>query len=342
MSLPNMSGLALADLNDDALRLILDAIGKGDMETVCHSVKKWCDLNPRHRKMCEESGDAMWIELARRIFGTDAVRGESLAEDPQGNFYALCKREIRRRAATRWIITYVPERVPVAGLLEDEVFIISLGEILEHIDNNDVGHTAPRVRLVKMMQHLFRKMPEGFTSTDLLKLYSTKDLYAMVESAVDPEIDEALKLLNLLANDIKVEGGYKDSREGYFPEKVYVLKRLLQKAIHNEDIERAETILSMWDGLLIDIELEDDELEERHYRLNDVARYARALLQEDVGDLLVGYIARPLSTTIGTYSASLMLRISKVINTSLTLAMHDASPSREGFDPRMQLVYGRD
>lgn len=337
-----MSGLALADLNDDTLRLILDAIGNGDTETVCHSVKKWCDLNPRHRKMCEESGDAMWIELATRIFGTAAVRGESLAEDPQRNFYALCKRAIRRKAAERWIITYVPERVPVADLLQNETFTDALGEILEHIDNNDMGNTVPRVRLVEMMQHLFWETPRGFTSTDLLKLYGMKDLYAMVEGAVASEIDQALKLLNLLANDFVVEGLYEDSREGYFPEKVYVLTQLLQNAIHNKDIERAETILSIWNGLLIDNDIWNDELEERDDRLNDMARYARALLREDVGDLLVDYIARPLSTTIGTYSASLMLRISKVINTSLTLAMHDASPSREGFQERMQLVYGRD
>lgn len=337
-----MSGLALADLNDDALRLILDAIGNGDMETACHSVKKWCDLHPRHRKMCQETGDATWIELTRRIFGADAVMGESLAEDPQRNFYALCKRAIRHKAAERWIITHVPERVPVTDLLNNETFKDALGEILEHIDNNDMGNTVPRVRLVEMMQHLFWKMPKGFTSHDLLKLYSTKDLYAMIEGAVASEIDEALKLLNLLANDIEVEDGHEDSREGYLPQKVYVLTQLLQNAIHNEDIARAETILGIWDGLLIDNDIWNDELEERHYRLNDMARYARQLLREDVGDLLVGYIARPLSTTIGTYSASLMLRISKVINTSLTLAMHDASSSREGFQERMELVYGRD
>lgn len=338
-----MSSLALADLNDDALRLILDAIGNGDMETACHSVKKWCDLHPRHRKMCQETGDVTWIELTRRIFGADAVMGESLAEDPQRNFYALCKRAIRRKAAKQWIITHVPERVPVTDLLNNETFIDALGEILEYIDNNDVGNTVSRVRLVKMMQHLFWKMPRGFTSHDLLKLYSMKDLYAMVEGAVASEIDEALKLLYMLANDIEVEGGDEDSREGYFPEKVYVLKQLLQKAIHNEDIERAENILSMWDGLLIDNEeIEEDEWEKRDYRLNDMARYARALLKEDVGDLLVDYIARPMSGRIGTYSASLMLSISKVLNASLTLAMHDALPSRKGFDPRMELVYGRD
>lgn len=339
-----LAPLQLADMNDDALRLILDAIGNGDMETACRSAKKWCDLDTRHRRMCQEGGDALWNALTTRVFGNEKI-GVADAHDAQKNFYALCKRAIRVVEAKKWIITYVPERVPgghQAYVFRDEVFLGMLGEILEHIDNNDVGRTEPRVRLVEMMQHLFHRKIEGFTNADLLKLYSMESLYAMVEGAVHSEIDAALALLRLLANDNGWGGDDEDDREGYVPEKVPVLKRLLWEAIPNNYTDRAENILGIWNGLLIGSEFEDDESGDRHRRLNDMARYARAMIRYNVGILLVDNIKRPLNDMVRDLSAAVMLCMSDTLNASLTVAMHDASRSREGFDPRMELVYGRD
>ena len=243
--------------------------------------------------------------------------------------------------AKKWIITYVPERVPgghQAYVFRDEVFLGMLGEILEHIDNNDVGRTEPRVRLVEMMQHLFHGKIEGFTTADLLKLYSMDSLYAMVEGAVDAEIDAALALLRLLANDNDDE----DDREGFVPERVPVLKELLWGAIGNNYTDRAENILGIWNGLLSGSEFEDDDSGDRHHRLNDMARYARAMIRYSVGILLVDNIKRPLNDMVRDLSASIMFLMSNTLNASLTMAMHDTLASRFGFKPRMELVYGRD
>lgn len=344
MSLPNMSRLAplpLADMNDDALRLILDAIGKGDMETACRSAKKWCDLDTRHRRMCKEGGNALWNALTMRVFGKDKI-GVLDAEDAQKNFYELCRRAIRVVEAKKWIWSYVPERVPgghQAYVFKDEFFLGMLGEILEHIDNNDVGRSEPRLRLVEMMQNLFHRKIEGFTSHDLLKLYSMESLYAMVEGAVDAEIDAALALLKLLANDIHImdEDDHNDDREGYVPERVPVLKRLLWEAIQNNYTDRAEDILGIWNGLLTVSEFEEDD-----HRLGDMARYARAMIRNNVGILLTDTIKRPLNDTVGDLSATIVLLMSKVLSASLSVAMRDELTAREGIANRMGLVYGRD
>jgi len=344
MSLPNMSHLAplqLADMNDDALRLILDAIGKGDMETVCRSAKKWCDLDTRHRQMCKDGGDALWNALTERVFGKGKI-GVLDDQDAQKNFYELCRRAIRVVEAKKWIIMYVPERVPGGHegyVFQDNVFLVMLGEILEHIDNNDVGRSEPRVRLVELMQRLFHRKIEGFTNADLLKLYSMESLYAMVEGAVDAEIDAALALLKLLANDIDIvdEDDHNDDREGFVPERVPVLKELLWQARRNNYTDRAENILGIWYGLLT-----SDEFEEDDRRLGDMARYARAMIRNNVGILLVDTIKRPLNDTVGDLSGSIMLRMSKVLNASLSVAMHDEMSAREGIANRMGLVYGRD
>ena len=59
--------LEVSDLPDDVLRRITEALGNGNKEGACRAAKKWCDLNPRHRAMCRDGGDALWIEPAERV-----------------------------------------------------------------------------------------------------------------------------------------------------------------------------------------------------------------------------------------------------------------------------------
>ena len=83
--------LQMEDMNDDALRLILDMAGRGLVDDACRSAAKWCALNKRHRAMCQESGDALWNELTRRIFGSEAPVLDN-SGSAQKKFYALCVR----------------------------------------------------------------------------------------------------------------------------------------------------------------------------------------------------------------------------------------------------------
>ena len=83
--------LQMEDMNDDALRLILDMVSRGDVDDACRGAAKWCALNKRHRAMCQESGDALWTELTHRIFGSDPPVLDN-SGSAQKKFYALCAR----------------------------------------------------------------------------------------------------------------------------------------------------------------------------------------------------------------------------------------------------------
>lgn len=96
--------LEMEDLSDDALRLILDHLVRGNPKQACESAADWCALNTRHRAVCQNGGDGLWTTLTRRIFGTNT---QATTIDPSGNarrnFYALCARAAAYRQAERMI-----------------------------------------------------------------------------------------------------------------------------------------------------------------------------------------------------------------------------------------------
>lgn len=324
--------LEMADLNDDALRLITDAIGNGDADAACRAAKNWCALNRRHRAMCQEGGDELWDALTTRVFGANQIGVHR--EDSQANFFELCRIAVDREGARRWLRARHPGWTMTGGL-QDNAFLDRLGAILAVVDNNYVGQPMQNIALVEMLRDLFVHKPRGFPNTDLLALYSLDSLYALVRSNVDAEIDSALNLLSLLANDFEHDlfDNFYDSRQGYVAEAVPRLTQLLVQASDSQNVRKA-TILNIWKGLLAETHDVDDE-----ETLDKQGRYARALLRHSVDSVLWQLAVNSPNSTLRRKSASVLRYISHALNASLTMAMHDAS---ELGRRRMGLVYGRD
>lgn len=323
--------LEVSDLTDDVLRMITQELGSGNKEAACRAARRWCDLVPRHRAMCRDGGAELWNELTTRVFGADSI-GVGDATDAQKNFYELCRRAVGREAALKWIRKQHP-RWNVTEVDLGYFFLLRLVDVLELLDNGGRETPEKRVRLVGMLQWLFHHKPGIFTNTDLLDLFSLESLYRMVASKRDDEIDAALELLKRLADDTDVfQEDQEDWREGYLPDKVPLLKRLLLNAPTQQ---RAENILALWDGLMFtgfDTVNED--------RTDDQGRYARALLRRDVDRLLMDYVQAHDNPTVRRFSAAIMKNIAHCLNASLTRAMYDASgPHGHGTSG---LVYGTD
>ena len=324
--------LEVSDLSDDVLRQITQAIGNGNKEAACRAARRWCDLVPRHRAMCRDGGAELWNELTTRVFGANSI-GVADATDAQKNFYELCRRAVGREAALKWM----RKQHPHWNVTEVDVgyfFLLRLVDVLELLDNGGRETPEKRVRLVGMLQWLFQQKPAVFTNTDLLDLFSLESLYRMVASKQTEEIDAALELLKRLADDTDVfhEDNQEDNREGYLPDKVPLLKRLL---LNNPTQQRAENILSLWDGLMFTgFDTVDED------RTDDQGRYARALLRWDVEVLLMDYVQAHDNPTVRRFSAAVMKNIAHCLNASLTRAMYDSSgPHGHGTSG---LVYGTD
>ena len=324
--------LEVSDLTDDVLRMITQALGSGNEEGACRAARRWCDLVPRHRAMCRDGGDALWNELTTRVFGANSI-GVADATDAQKNFYELCRRAVGREAALKWM----RKQHPSWNVTEAEIgntYLTRLVEVLQLLDNGGRETSENRVRLVGMLQGLFRQKPWVFTNTDLLDLFSLESLYRMVASRQDEEIDAALELLKLLADDTDVfnEDHQEDNREGYLPDKVPLLKRLLLNA---RTQQRAENVLAIWDGLMFTgIDDVDDGT------TDDQGRYARALLRWGVDRTLMDHAQDHDNPTVRRFSAAIMKNIAHCLNASLTRAMYDASgPHGHGTSG---LVYGTD
>jgi hypothetical protein len=320
--------LQMADLNDDALRLITDAIGNGDADAACRAAKNWCALNRRHRTMCQEGGDGLWDALTTRVFGADKIGAHR--QDSQANFFELCRITVDREAARRWFRARHP-RWTITGELQSDAFLDRLGAILAVLDNNYVGHPLQNIGLVEMLVGLFLNKPDGFPNTDLLALYSLDSLYALVRGDNDAEINGALELLKLLANDIEFrdDGEMVDRRVGYVPDMVPRLTSLLRRAI---DATRQEYILGIWSGLLATTGDEEED------EINEIGRYARAVLRTSA-NVIVDYCHRATDNRVRHLSVAVMLHTAEALNASLTMAMHDAT---ELGRRRMGLVYGED
>ena len=101
--------LAMEDLNDDALLLLLDTIANGDVKDVCRAMARFCSVNKRHQSVCRQSGDAMWDGYTARIFGPGAPTADP--ENAFKNFYALCSRATDYSRGRRNIQKHPEDRV---------------------------------------------------------------------------------------------------------------------------------------------------------------------------------------------------------------------------------------
>ncbi len=325
--------LEVRDFTDDVLRLITQALGNGDKEAACRAAKRWCSLNKRHYTMCRDGGDELWNKLTTRVFGAEFV-GVANPTDAQKNFYELCRRAVGREAALKWMRKQHPSWHNMNEASLGTTFLNRLGEVLALLDNGGRETSENRVLLVGMLQWLFHQKPFAFRNFDLLDLFSLESLYRMVASKQNEEIDAALELLKLLADDTDVfhEDHQQDWREGYLPDKIPLLKRLLLSSITQQ---RAENILAIWNGLMFTgIDDVDDET------VDNQGRYARALLRWDVDRVLMEYALAHNNHRVRRTSATIMKSIAHCLNASLTRAMNDASgPHGHG---RSGLVYGTD
>jgi len=307
--------LKVADLDDDALRLITRAIGDDDnAEAACLAARNWCSLNPRHRGMCKGGGDALWTELTRRIFGAPSVpsNGGLTSEE---HFYQLCKMRIRTNVAKRWMRKHHFDPSFENQSAEEAPLLSNLGEALQLIGNGGFKTSQKRLRLVELVSTIFHIYPDDFRPA---KILDVNELYNMVKSGQDAEIDAALELLDSVANDyVSVRPWYDevhDGRDGFDPANVTVLKRLLEA---DETGQRAKLIVSIWKGLT-------SKVKDTEYAVHghEVGMYARALLRMDVDKMLMhDYVVNGYATGLTTNSLAILENIPRRINESLLAAM---------------------
>lgn len=301
-------------LDDDALRMITRAIGDDDnAEAACLAARNWCSLNPRHRAMCKGGGDALWMELTRRIFGAPNVASKGLTSEE--HFYHLCKMRIRANVAKRWMREHHFDPSFENQSAEEAPLLSNLGEALQLIRNGGFKTSPKRLRLVELVSAIFHIYPDDFRPA---KILDVNELYNMVKSGQDAEIDAALELLDSVANDyVSVRPWYDevhDGRDGFDPANVTVLKRLLEA---DETGQRAKHIVSIWKGLT-------SKVKDTEYAVHghEVGMYARALLRMDVDKVLMhDYVVNGYVTGLTTNSLAILENIPRRINESLFAAM---------------------
>ena len=271
--------LAMEDMNDDVLRSILDALASGASNEACDGAKRWCALNTRHKRVCEEGGDAMWQTLTTRIFGANAPTVYAGPGNAQKNFYALCRRDRAQR--------YIQGYHVYNGT--DETFLALLGDVLAHMDATRVGETAKdRIRLVELVMRLFRAFPEEFdgaeASSGILRLCDVPFLYSMLYHGNQEEEEAALDLLGAYASNYTdpydEDAPHEDRRYGYNLSNAWLLKNLFEAG----DIDRQLKILEIWTELLRPLEPGDGV----H---SDMVLYAREMVSQGIHATLTTAIA---------------------------------------------------
>jgi len=288
------NALKVADLDDDVLRLITNAIGEGNPEAACLAARDWCSLNTRHRGMCKGGGDALWTELTRLIFGAPAVDVQGSFLTSEEHFYLLCKLHIGSNLAKRWMREHHFDPLFVNESEKKELLpqlLNNLGEALQLIKNDAFKTSEKRLRLVELVSSIYHMYSDDFRPAQVLDV---NELYKMVASGQDAEIDAALKLLDDVANDFfsmrpRFDEVH-DARDGCFDtSKIGLLKRLLEESGKegNENTQRQKLIVSIWRGLTTKVEHMEYEV-----RGNELGQYARALVAKDVDKLLMKDYAR--------------------------------------------------
>lgn len=336
-SCARMGALELADFDDDLLRLITIAIGDGDAEAACRAVKNWCALNKRHRTMGQGGGDALWNALTRRVFGEGKI-GTADSHNAQTNFYTLGQLLIRRKAAARWLAARHPSG-SINAVLEDDDLLLEFGAVLEYKDHNALSTPMSRTTLVRMLREI-SLYPRSYLGKheDLLALYSLNQLYGMLRSIDEDEIDESLEFLRILANDFELHDDDDiDSRMGYAPDSIFVLQDLLRSASQVPLWRREEKILGIWKGLLSDEVINEDD-----DRINNMGKYARAMVTHGVDALLLRMVVTSHSFVERNLCATILKFIGRALNDSLSMAMADVDAGSSGKSPSMTLTWGQD
>tara|TARA_Y100000389_G_C17369808_1_gene468377 strand:+ start:100 stop:1137 length:1038 start_codon:yes stop_codon:yes gene_type:complete len=288
------NAIKVADLDDDVLRLITKAIGDADAEAACLVARNWCSLNPRHRGMCKGGGDALWTELTRHIFGAPAVDVKGSFLTSEEHFYLLCKMHIGSNLARRWMREHHFDPPFVNESEKNELLPQlhnNLGEALQLIKNDAFKTSEKRLRLVELVSSIYHMYSDDFRPAQFLDV---NELYKMVDSGQDAEIDAALKLLDDVANDFfsmrpRFDEVH-DARDGCFDtSKIGLLVRLLEESGKegNENKQRQKLIVSIWKGLTSKVEHMEYEV-----RGKELVQYARALVAYDVDKMLMEHYAR--------------------------------------------------
>ena len=311
--------LAMKDLDDDVLRSILDALARGAPNEACKAATRWCALDKRHRRICEES-DKLWHELTRRIFGTDAETFRSGPGTGQRNFEDHCAAD----SAKRWL--------QEKGVVEDLSirFVGLLGDTLRRINAGDKETVEGRLFLAWRMRVLLdydyddgdddlrRRVDEVITG-----LFEVGLLYAMLETGTEEEKDAALETLQVYANNHDYDHDPPhpvpgDRRQGYEKEKIGLLKRVFVDG----NLDRKLKVLGIWIRLLArlpDATAQDDI---------EAGSYASQVLENGMLELLVNTVE---GTGTSSVPADAELREScTLVLAYLSLCLYEMNRRREG------------
>ena len=273
------NALKVADLDDGTLRLITKAIGDGNAEAACLTVRNWCSLTTRHRGMCKGGGDALWTELGRKIFGASDAVSNDVTLTSEERFYKMCKTEIRANVAMQWMRKHHFDPVFQNPSLQRPQLLDNLGEALQLINNGGFKTSEKRLRLVELVLSIYNEYTDDFRPA---KFLDVNELYKMVKSGQAAEIDAALELLFCVANDYSTQQGgidTYDGRDGFDTRSITVLKRLLEDT---EDRQRHTYIVGIWEGLTSKVSGMENEV-----RGDELGRYARALVANGVDKMLM-------------------------------------------------------
>lgn len=270
--------LSMEGLNDDTLLSILDALARGAPKEACEAASKWCTLNKRHRRMCEEAGDGMWHELKRRIFGADAETFRSGPGSGKQNFEDLCAAD----GAKRWLQGKGVENAPsyVLWLLG-----LTLAGIKAGGEETPEGRVLLIRRVLTLVQYnyddhdLRRRADEA-----ILGLCDVAFLYMLLENGTEKEKDVALDLLGVYANNHDYDYDYdnpieqpEDHRRGYEDEKV----GLLRGVFTDGNLDRKLKVVKLWHGLLRGLP------DATAQQATNMASYASRMIQNGIVNLLV-------------------------------------------------------
>lgn len=311
--------LAMKDLDDDVLRSILDALARGAPNEACEAATRWCALNNRHRRMCEES-DGLWHELTRRIFGADAEIFRIGPGTGKRNFEDHCAAD----SAKRWLQEKgVVEDLPIR-------FVWLLGDTLRRINAGDKETVEGRLFLAWRMRVLLeedydlgdddlrRRVDEIITG-----LFDVGSLYAMLETGTEEEKDAALETLQVYANnhDYDYDPPWPtpgDRRQGYEKEKIGLLKRVFVDG----NVDRKLKVLGLWNRLLArlpDTTAQDDI---------EVGSYVIQVMENGMLELLVNTVK---GTGTSSVPADAKLRDScAIVLAYFSLRLYEMNRRREG------------
>jgi len=271
--------LEVSDFTDDTLRLILEAVGQGDVKAACEGAVKWCSLNSRHHAMCREGGDALWTELTRRVFGPNPPAAAGSASDTaQQRFYALCRRD----RARRWL---GDNHLWKAGIIDAQ--IDEVDELMTYIDNGGNDTPEGRAQLANMLlgiafhsdTYAYGQEAHAFAR----RFAKHQWIYTTLLEGTWDEVRVGLLLLEEYAMNQNHEQGM-DERMGYYHEGIPTLARIITSDEGHETIA-----LGVWTRLLdaTNERRDEDHAETMKDRMNE---YAKSMIDQGVNATLLDLI----------------------------------------------------